>query len=55
MKIRSVGTKIILYLLLTFFALVFFIPIFWMVSSSFKSLENTLTTELRWFPEKLNF
>jgi len=55
MQVRSTKTKIVLYLILIFFALVFIVPIFWMVSSSFKSLENTLTTELRWFPEKLHF
>ena len=44
-----------MYLLLILFALVFFIPVFWMVSSSFKSLENTLTTELKWLPETLHF
>ena len=43
------------YLILGYFALIFIVPIFWTVSSSFKSLENTLTNELIWFPETLHF
>lgn len=44
-----------LYLVLAFFLLVFLIPMFWMLSSSFKSLANTLTVEIHWLPEKLHF
>jgi ABC-type glycerol-3-phosphate transport system permease component len=42
------------YLALAYFSLIFLVPIFWTVSSSFKSLENTLTNELIWLPKKLH-
>jgi len=47
--------RIIIYLFLILGGIVFFIPVFWMFSSSFKSLENVLTLVIRWFPERLHF
>jgi multiple sugar transport system permease protein len=52
---RKILQKSGLYLLLVICAVVFVVPVFWMFSSSFKSLENTLTVKIRWFPEKLHF
>jgi multiple sugar transport system permease protein len=51
---RALLEKTAIYLVLIIFGIVFTIPVFWMFSSSFKSLENTLTVTIKWFPEKLH-
>lgn len=52
---RGLLEKTAIYLVLIILAIIFTIPVFWMFSSSFKSLENTLTVSIKWLPEKLHF
>lgn len=52
---RALLEKTAIYLVLIILAIIFTIPVFWMFSSSFKSLENTLTVSIKWLPEKLHF
>ncbi len=52
---RALLEKTAIYLVLIILAIIFTIPVFWMFSSSFKSLENTLTVNIKWLPEKLHF
>lgn len=52
---RALLEKIAVYLVLIILGIIFTIPVFWMFSSSFKSLENTLTVSIKWLPEKLHF
>jgi multiple sugar transport system permease protein len=52
---RALLEKTVIYLVLIIFGIIFTIPVFWMFSSSFKSLENTLTVSIKWLPEKLHF
>jgi multiple sugar transport system permease protein len=52
---RPVVQTAALYLVLALCAVVFVVPVFWIFSSSLKSLENTLTVKIQWFPEKLHF
>lgn len=52
---RALLEKTAIYLVLIILGIIFTIPVFWMFSSSFKSLENTLTVSIKWLPEKLHF
>ena len=44
-----------IYFFLILFAIIAFFPVFWTFSSSFKSLENVFSVEIKWFPEQLHF
>lgn len=52
---RSFIERTVIYLVLILFGIIFTTPVFWMLSSSLKSLENTLTVSIKWIPEKLHF
>lgn len=52
MNMKKMGSKIILYTLLGLFAAIFFLPVFWMLSTSLKSLDEVFTIPLRLLPSK---
>jgi multiple sugar transport system permease protein len=52
---RSPAQTAAIYLFLALFAAVTFVPIFWMLSSSFKSLDKVLTVRLQWIPDAFHF
>lgn len=47
--------KISLYAFFLFWLVIFLTPVFWMISSSFKSSEEILKPVIEWIPEKLRF
>jgi multiple sugar transport system permease protein len=49
---REVTRPALVYAILLAVALVFFVPLLWMGLSSFKSLDETLTPNIRWLPSQ---
>jgi len=47
--------KISTYIFLTTFSVVFLIPLFWMISTSLKSNEETMTVPIKWIPSDLKW
>src|SRR5437588_851082 len=46
---------VLVYAILIVLALIFFVPLLWMGLSSFKSLDETLTPDIRWLPSQWHF
>src|SRR3990172_1803786 len=53
--IRYIFGRVILYLVLTFSSLVMVFPLFWMISTSLKSMEEANSPEIHWLPSVVQF
>ena len=49
---RWLAGQVLVYAILIVVALIFFVPLLWMGLSSFKSLDETLTPDIRWLPSQ---
>ena len=49
------ASKLIIYIVLIFGAIIMLLPFFWMVSSSLKEDAELFGLPLRWFPSQLDF
>ena len=54
-KTRAVRTSILIYLILSIGAFIMIVPFVWMVSTAFKTFQETLAIPIKWFPAKLQF
>ncbi len=52
---RQMAKSLTFYLLLTIGAVVMFFPIFWMISTAFKTGQEIFATPLQWFPSSLQW
>lgn len=52
---RKIFTKIIVYLLVIGGAVVFLLPLFWMISTSLKSNDQVFTTPIQWIPKPVHW
>jgi multiple sugar transport system permease protein len=52
---RWLAGQVLVYAILIVVALIFFVPLLWMGLSSFKSLDETLTPDIRWLPSQWHF
>ena len=48
---RTISQKLLLYIGLTLFLVIFLVPFFWMISSSLKLDKDILRVPIQWFPE----
>lgn len=51
---KRIGNKIIIYILLIIFAMIFFLPVFWMLSTSFKPADEVFVIPLKLLPTKFH-
>ena len=51
-KARAIGTKSVLYLLLSAGAIIMIVPFVWMVLTAFKTFQETLIVPIKWFPSQ---
>jgi multiple sugar transport system permease protein len=52
-KARAIGSGFLIYFILTIGAFVMIVPFVWMVSTAFKTFQETLAIPIKWFPAKL--
>ena len=52
---KQKALTVFLYILLAFLSFVMLLPFFWMLSSSFKYLEEIFISPVHWIPEKFTF
>ncbi len=50
-----VSGKVILYVVLTFASIVMAFPLFWMIATSLKTLQEANSPQIIWFPSKIQF
>ncbi len=51
----SLQLQIIKTIVIALFAILFLIPLLWMISSSLKSTNQVFTSPFRWFPEEIRW